>query len=291
MRLQFKDTLKQLAEVNDKIVLILGDVSVYLFNDFKEKYPERFYNLGICENTIISAAAGLSSQGFLPFVHTITPFITERSYEQIKIDMCYNNFGCNILSWGASFDYAWDGPSHHCYTDVAILRLLPGIEVIVPGSNKEVATLLQSQYDNGKTTYFRLSNNMHGVDNFSVEFGKGVVVRDKGSKFTVMTAGPILKNVLEAAQGLDVNIVYFHTIKPIDTDLIKEFKHTGILVISDAFGLYEAICEVPQLRVTNYGLPERFCCCYGTIKDMQQEFGLDARSIRKAIETCFTATS
>lgn len=284
MRKQFKETIMGLSAHNDRIVLIFGDVSVYLFNNFKEKYPDRFYNMGICENTLISVAAGLSAQGFVPFVHTITPFITERSYEQIKIDMCYNQFGCNIVTCGASFDYAWDGATHHCYTDLAILRLLPDMEVIQPGSKKELDILLKSQYNNRKTSYFRLSDHPHGID-IPVEFAKGVILRDRDSDFTVMTAGPILINVVEACEGLDVNLVYFHTIKPIDKELISKFKKTRILVIHDAFGLYEAICEVPNLSASYYGLPDKFSSCYGTLDDIRRLLGLDVKSIKKFIET------
>ncbi|QWR77105.1 transketolase family protein [Candidatus Magnetomonas plexicatena] len=284
MRAQFKETLLRLALNDDRLVLLLGDVSVYMFYDFKEKYPDRFYNLGICENTIISVSAGLSAQGLIPFEHTINPFITERSYEQIKIDMCYNKFGGNILSWGASFDYAWDGPSHHSYTDVALLRLLPETEVVVPGSNKEVDILLQSLYDNGKTTYFRLSDHPHSIEDFPVEFGKGVLVKNAGATLTVITSGTILKNVMDACVGLNVNILYFHTIKPIDKELIERFRDTRMLVISDAFGLYEAVCEVPEIRASNYALPDKFFSCYGTYNEMTERLGLDAQSIRRAVE-------
>lgn len=271
-----------LAEHDDKIILIFGDVSVYLFNAFKEKYPERFYNMGICENTLVSVGAGLSALGFHPFIHTITPFITERSYEQIKLDMCYNRFGGNIVSCGASFDYAWDGATHHCYTDLAILRLLPGMEVIQPGSRKELDALLRSQYDNGKTTYFRLSDHPHSVD-LPVEFGRGVVIKDVSAPLTVMTAGPLLESVLEACEGIDVNIVYFHTLKPIDRELILTYGHTKILVIHDAFGLYEAISEVPYLSLAYHGIPDAFCSWYGTLHDIRKRLGLDAASIRQRI--------
>jgi transketolase len=125
MRKQFKQTLLDLAQRDDRITVVLGDVSVYLLNEFQKLYPRRFYNLGICENTLISVAAGMSAQGFIPFVHTIAPFLTERSYEQIKVDLCYNQFGANIVTCGATFDYAWDGATHHAYSDLAILRLLP----------------------------------------------------------------------------------------------------------------------------------------------------------------------
>lgn len=265
-----------------KIVMVLGDVSVYLFNDFKEKHPDRFYNMGICENTLISVAAGLSSQGFFPFVHTITPFVTERSFEQIKLDLCYNQFGANIVSCGASFDYAWDGATHHSYTDLAILRMLPHIEVIQPGSRKEVDILIRSQYNNRKITYFRLSDHPHDID-VPVEFGKGVVLRDSGSDVTVMTAGPMLSNVVKACQDLDVNLVYFHTIKPIDKEIISRFKNSEILVIHDAFGLYEAICEVPNLSVSYHGMPDEFCTWYGTLHDVRKKIGLDTESIREVV--------
>jgi len=276
-----------LASQDAKIILILSDISVYLFNEFKDKYPDRFYNMGICENTLISIAAGLSSQGFFPFVHTIAPFATERSFEQIKLDMCYNQFGGNIVTCGASFDYAHDGATHHCYTDLAILRMLPGVEVIQPGSRRELDILLRSQYNNGKTTYFRLSDYPHDIaiptEYVNVEFGKGIVLWDSSSKLTVMTAGPILGNVMKACRDLGVNLVYFHTIKPIDKELIARFKDTEILVIHDAFGLYEAICEVPNLSVSYHGLPDKFYEGYGTLQDARREIGLDTESIRSKI--------
>lgn len=284
MRKQFKNTVLDLSTHDDKIVMVFGDVSVYLFNDFKEKYPDRFYNMGISENTLISAGAGLSSQGFHPFVHTITPFITERAYEQIKLDMCYNQFGGNVVSCGGSFDYAWDGASHHCYTDLAILRLIPNMEVIQPGSDKEVDVLMRSQYNNGKTTYFRLSDHPHEID-MSVKFGKGVVLKDSPqAKVTVMTAGPILGNVHEACQNLDVNLVYFHTLKPIDKELIARFKDTKILVVHDAFGLHEAISEVPGLSLFPHHLPDEFICTYGTMPAVRKDIGLDPDSIRQAAQ-------
>lgn len=283
MRRQFKNTVTDLAAHDDKIVMIFGDVSVYLFKDFKEKYPDRFYNMGICENTLISVGAGLSSQGLYPFVHTIAPFITERSFEQIKLDMCYNQFGGNIVSCGASFDYAWDGATHHAYSDLAILRLLPDMEVMQPGSIKEADILIRSQYNNGHPSYFRLSDNLHNID-IPVTFGKAVVLKNMDSPVTVMTAGPILGNVFEACRQLDVNLVYFHTIKPIDKETIESFRHTTIIVVHDAFGLYEAVCEVPGLTVFPYGFQGQFYCSYGTVDDARKCLGLDSLTINKTIQ-------
>jgi transketolase len=283
MRKQFKDTVMELAAHDNEIVVILGDISHFLFNSFQEKYPTRFFNMGICENTLISVAAGLSSQGFHPFVHTITPFITERCLEQIKLDLGYNQFGGNIVSTGASFDYAWDGATHHCYTDLAILRLIPGMEVTQPGSKKELDALIRSQYNNGKPTYFRLSDHGHSID-LPVQFGKAVILKDTGAAVTVMTAGPILGNVMEACTDLPVNLVYFHTLKPIDTEVIARFRRTKILVVHDAFGLREAITEMPDLSVAYHGLPDQFCVWYGTVHDIRKMIRLDPASIREAVQ-------
>jgi transketolase len=282
MRRQFKNTILDLALQDHSIVLIFGDVSVYLFDEFQVNYPDRFYNMGICENTLVSVSAGLRSQGFIPFIHTIAPFLTERSFEQIKLDMCYNRFPGNIVTCGASFDYAWDGATHHCLTDLAILRLLPDMEVLQPGSKKELDILLRSQYNNGNTTYFRLSDHPHDID-LPVEFGQGVIIKDSNSRLTVMTAGPLLSNVYKAVNDLDVNLVYFHTIKPIDKEIVARFRQTQILVIHDAFGLYEAICEVPDTNVRSHNIGDNFCCWYGTLDQVRNKVGLDVGSIREYV--------
>lgn len=286
MRGKFKQVVTELAERDERVVVILGDVSVYQFDAFRQRWPERFYNMGILEPTLISVTAGLSAQGFCPFVHTIAPFLTERCYEQIKLDLCYNRFGGNVVTCGASFDYAWDGPTHHAYTDLAILRLLPEMEVIQPGSTRELAVLLESQYANGRPTYFRLSDHPHAVDTGEVVFGRGVVLQRGSRDLTVVTAGPLLGNVREAVADLDVNLLYFHTLKPMDHGLLAQFAHTRFLVVHDAFGLQEAVHEVPGLRVWYHGLPDQFCSWYGKLEAIRQQLGLDVAGIREAVLKC-----
>ncbi|MFH0855096.1 MAG: hypothetical protein V1869_01060 [Candidatus Omnitrophota bacterium] len=283
MRKHFKETLIKLAEKDKKLLLLLGDISVYLLKDFSARFPGQFYNAGICENTLISMAAGLSSQGFHPFVHTIAPFITERSYEQVKLDMCYNGFGGNIASCGGSFDYAWDGATHHCYTDLELMRMLPGMEVMQPGNKKELGILIESQYANAKPSYFRIPADEHKLD-LTVEFGKGNIVIHKDSAvLTIATAGPILQNVYEACKDLSVNLLYFHTIKPLDIEILARYSNTKILVIHDAFGLFEAISASSEAKVKYFGIPDKFCCYYGTLEDIRKELGLDVEGIRKVI--------
>jgi transketolase len=287
MRAQFASTTLNLADVDDKVVVILGDIGMRIFEPFGEKHGARLFNMGICENTLISVTAGLAAQGLRPFVHTIAPFLIDRSVEQIKLDMCYNEFGGNLVSVGSSFDYAWDGATHHTYMDLAILRMLPTMGVAQPGSAAELDALIRQRYAGPRPTYFRLSDHAHKLDleaRFGpAEFGKAVVIRDDNRPFTVMTAGPMLSEVWEAVDDLDVNLVYFHTIKPIDKQTVARFANTRILVVHDAFGLREAIHETPDLRTAYLGLPDEFCGWYGTVHDIRKRIGLDAASIRARV--------
>lgn len=284
MRVQFKDTVSDLADIDEKLVVVLGDISMFQFRHFKEKHPERFFNMGICENSLISITAGLAAQGLRPFVHTIAPFLVDRCVEQIKLDMSYNEFGGNIVTTGASFDYAWDGGTHHTYMDMAILRMLPKMGVCQPGSPREVDAMIRARYAGAEPTYYRLSDNPHGFD-IDLPFGKAAVLKEGSDKLTVMTAGPILKNVVEAVQDLDVNLVYFNVIKPIDKEIVERFAKTPILVVHDAFGLHEAINETPGLNTTYHGLPDEFCGWYGTVHDIRKRIGLDPEGIRAKAES------
>ena len=291
MRGQFRDTVMRLAENDGKMVLLFGDISVYLFSEFGERYPDRFLNLGICENTLISMAAGMSAAGFHPVVHTIAPFVTERSYEQVKLDICYNRLGCTIVTCGGSFDYAWDGATHHCYTDLELMRMLPGMEVMQPGSKKEFDRLFSGCYNNGNPSYLRIAADEHGLD-LPCRFGKGVVLKETpGADVTVATAGPILGNVMAACSDLPVNVLYFHTIKPLDVDLLSRFAQTRIVVIHDAFGLFEAINAAGPLRTIYRGLPDQFCCYYGGLEDIRKKLGLDPEGIRNFVRAELGGTS
>ena len=284
MRKQFKDTVLAIAEHDEKATVILGDVSVYMFNDFSNKYPNRFYNLGICENTIISVAGGMASCGLFPFVHTIAPFLTERCFEQIKLDMCYNDFGGNIVTCGASFDYAWDGSTHHCLTDLALISMLPNTECFQPGSNAEVDSIIKNTYNNGKTTYIRLSDHPHDIQT-NLEIGKATIIKNSHtSKFCVLTAGPLLPSVVEALKNIDVSILYFHTIKPLDIELLKKFNDKIFVVIHDAFGLKEMVQRLLPVPVYFHGITEEFLSSYGTVHDIRKSIGLDVSGIRNYIK-------
>ena len=282
MRRRFGKIISELAKKDEKIYLIVGDIGFRVFDEFREMHPDRFINMGICEQTLISVAAGLRSQGFIPIVHTIGSFLTERAMEQIKIDLVYNEYPACLVSCAGTIDWAWDGPSHQAWVDIAFMRHLPGTQVFQPGTKKETDFLLRQHYADSTTCYFRLSDFCHPLDLPLTAF-RGNVVRRGTAGSTVITAGPMLDPVLEASEGLDMNILYFHTIKPFDHDLVSEFAHTKLKVVHDSFGLFEAVCEVAGRSVEKLGLPDRFCGSYGTVHDARRDVGLDVDHIRAVL--------
>ena len=124
MRKNFANYLKEIISQNENILGLLGDISVGLFVDKDEKLYKNIFNLGLIEQSMISYAAGLARSGLIPFVHTISPFIVERAYEQIKLDLVYNNCKCILVSANGPFDYHKLGPTHHCSSDIPLLSLL-----------------------------------------------------------------------------------------------------------------------------------------------------------------------
>lgn len=293
LRQEFADTMLELGVIDSKLVVLVGDISHGILKPYAAACPGRYYNIGICEPTIVNMAAGLSKVGLIPVVHTIAPFITERAYEQIKLDFGYQKLGLNIVSVGGSFDYSQLGCSHHCYTDVSLLCHLKRSVVILPGSLVEFNKLFKTTYNNGQINYFRLSEFSHGVDfqASDIVFGAGIRVKE-GTDITIATTGVHLKNVLKAvdqlhASGISAEVLYFHTLKPFDTALLRfSLEKTRRLVtveeLSAHDGLYtlclKASVGVNDLRVSQIAI-EDFIHGYGSYDELCEKVGLTSNSI------------
>src|SRR3989338_3858735 len=203
MRKEFAGLMSEIGGKDSKLVVLVGDIGVFGLRDFWQKYPTRFYNIGVCEQSIISIAAGISLSGLIPVAHSIAPFITERCFEQIKDDFCYQGLGGNIISVGSCFDYASLGCTHHTYSDIAILRSLPNTEIVYPASPKELEVLFKQTYNNKKLTYFRLPEKKHTLAfaQAHIKFGKGILIKP-GKDISVIVTGPQVENVVKASEIL-----------------------------------------------------------------------------------------
>ena len=227
LRQQFADTMLEVGAHDEELVVMVGDISHGLLQPFARAYPGRYYNIGICEPTIVNMGAGLSKVGLTPVIHTIAPFLIERAYEQIKLDFGYQNLPVNLVSVGGAFDYSRLGCSHHCYADVSLVSHFKQANVVVPGSAVEFDSLFRQLYKENTINYFRLPDNPHGVDfKFSdIHLGKGIRVRE-GQDITLVTMGYHLKTALTVAESLSreniaAEVLYYHTIKPFDHALLR----------------------------------------------------------------------
>jgi len=286
MRAQFVKTVSKLISNDERVVLLLGDIGVYGFRDMLINYPQRAYNIGILEQSTISLSAGLSLSNLIPIVHTIAPFIVERALEQIKVDLCYQALGANLVSVGASYDYAALGCSHHCPGDIPTLNEIPNIELIVPGHPDEFDKLFNQNYDNDMTTYFRLSESKND-QSYDVEFGKNIIIQEKG-EVVIIAVGTVLKQVLEASLNLDVTIIYCTTIKPFDFSSIKRFLNKKILIIEPYYSgpiLTNIHREIDNItgNFSMIGVPNNFINKYGSKEDIDKMIGLDSDAIKRKI--------
>jgi transketolase len=288
MRKTFADILIRKAEEDEKLVVLIGDISHFLLKEFESRFPDRFYNIGICEQSMIGIAAGLALNGFKPVVHTIAPFCVERAYEQIKIDLCYQELDVTIVTVGGSFDYAHLGCTHHCYSDISILRPLPNIDIFCPGNKKEFKNLFNKTWSNGKTKYFKLFKSMHEED-FDINPYDCHIIEGDITKPLIFTCGHTLEIVKEK-QNI---IIYLPTIEPLSLEtelkivnLLKKQNNCISVEENSSIGaLGDKIFDIASrnnmlINLKKTGIPRKFCTDYGTADEHREILGLTKEKLR-----------
>ncbi len=299
MRQEFADTLLETGKADKNVVVMVGDISHFRLLDFAKACPGRYYNVGICEPTIVNMAAGLALTGFYPVVHTIAPFIVERSYEQIKLDLCYQKLGANIITVGSAFDYSTLGCTHHCYTDFALLKPLPDTQIFFPASPVELNELFKQTYNNKKVSYFRVPkvSHDHVFSRHQIIAGKGIRVK-QGKDITVIATGPQLKTALEAARLLEkahrvAEVIYIHSIKPLDRELVRaSVKKTKKVIVIEEHSMYGGLGdeivrvtrELGDVKYSFVAIPDMFVREYGSYADICEILGFTAANIVKKVK-------
>lgn len=292
MRKQFVTTVEDLMRTDPRVALLLGDIGVFAFRKAFAEHQDRTFNIGICEQAMTSLAAGFAKEGLIPIIHSIAPFVVERCLEQIKVDLCYQKLAAKIVSVGGSYDYSSLGCTHHCPADVAVLKTIPSLQIVVPGNAVEFDALLRESYGNGATTYYRISETLH-TENPSVTFGKATLIK-RGERGVVIAVGPFLSRVLEASQGLDVTILYYTTLAPFDHESLADVIGSGAVALVAPFYEETLVSEIfraaPQsaVRVLSIGVPHRFLTYYGKVEDMDRICGLSTSQIALKLTQFFS---
>lgn len=303
IRQQFADTMLEVGQQDENLVVVVGDISHFNLQPFAKACPGRFYNIGICEPGMLSVGAGISKAGLTPVLHTISPFIVERGMEQLKLDFGYHKLAGNLITVGGAFDYSYLGVTHHCYNDFALLKMIEGSEILHPGTCFEFDTLFRQTYKSQALTLTRVPGNSHDVElgKEDIRFGKAVKVAD-GTDVTIVVTGPQLSNAMAARKlltnrGHSVEVLYVHTIRPLDTPAILESvaKTKRVVVVEEHFengglgdDVLRAVKDLPGFRFGSRNLGTKFVRTYNSYEGLCALVGLSPEGIAAAAEELFS---
>ncbi len=287
MRDTFVRTTTALLDDDPRTAVVLADISADAFAPAARRHPDRVLNVGIREQLMTGVAGGLALTGLRPYVHSYAPFVVDRAYEQIKLDLGHQGVGAVLLSVGASYDGSSMGGTHFSPQDVALLDTLDGWTVHVPGHRDEVPALLRDAAGTDDRVYVRLTTQ----GNRSPQ-GPGphlhVVRRGWAGAPVVLAIGPMLDPVLAAVTDLDVTVAYTRTPRPLDTGGLRELVSREVVVVEPYLAgtssrlVAEALADVPH-RSLHLGVGRAELRRYGSPSDHARWHGLDPAGLRASI--------
>jgi len=290
MRNTFSEELTALAGSDPRIVLLMGDTGSHMFDRFKELYPTHFFNCGIAESNMISVAAGLAMCGFRPFVYTFSAFDIGRPFEQIRVDLAFQNLPVVIIGLGGGLTYSSLGPTHYICEDLAITRALPNMTVICPADAVETRSAIRAALQREGPVYIRIGKkNEPVIHKTPPDFiiGKGITI-EEGTDICILGTGTILPDVIAAAQilresGLKPKVVSFHTIKPLDTKLLKKaFSDYPLVVTVEEHSLIGGLGSAVAEWLSDQSLPQKGYLMRIGIPDEFLHYAVKQKSARDA---------
>ena len=285
MRETFVATTTALLEEDPRTAVVLADISADAFEPAMSRHPDRVVNVGIREQLMAGVAGGLALTGMRPFLHSYAPFVVDRAYEQLKLDLGHQDVGAVVVSVGASYDASTSGFTHHSPGDVALLDTLDGWTVHVPGHPDEVPPLLRAAARNDDRVYVRLSTQ----ENSKAYNGRLEAIRQGWAGAPVVLAvGPMLDPVLKATADMDVTVVYTNTPRPLDAAGLRRLVSRDVVVVEPYLAgtssrqVAEALRDLPH-RALHLGVGRTEVRHYGSPADHARTHGLDEVGLRRSI--------
>lgn len=295
-RTAYGEALCDLGGRPDVIALDADLASCTMSLDFAQKYPERFYNIGIAEANMIDIAAGFAACGKIAFCHSFAMFTAGRGYDQIRNSVAYTHLNVKVVGSHGGVTVGEDGATHQCIEDLALMRVIPDMTVIIPCDAHETKEAVKAMmaYDGPcylRTSRYRTENITNTIPGYMFELGKGSVLK-AGTDVTIIACGLMVQMACKAAcelekQGISAGVIDLHTIKPLDQELIlSAAKKTGAIVTAEEHsvigGLYSAVSEViaghQLVPVERVGVEDSFGCS-GSAQELLCRYGLTAAHI------------
>ena len=294
---------KALIEVggqDERIFCLTADLMhPFMIEEFALKYPDRFFNVGVAEQNLMGIAAGMATCGKIPFVHTYTPFMTMRSCEQMRTDVCYPCLNVKMAGMCSGINMGVGGATHHSIEDIAILRAIPNMTLLSPADAIEIGKAVHVAAQHVGPTFIRFGRvpaplvYEEGSD-YPFEIGKAITLRE-GKDVSLLATGLMVSRAVAAAdllakEGISARVINIHTIKPIDrAAIIRAAKETGAIVTAEehnimaGFGgaVAEVIVEEYPVPMRRVGIEDTFCGL-GPTEELYQKWGLTAANIAQA---------
>ncbi len=302
MRAAFIRTLLDLAEKDDRINLVVGDLGFGVVEPFAERFPKQYLNVGVAEQNMTGIATGLALCGKIVFTYSIGNFPSLRCVEQIRNDVCYHNADVKIVSVGGGLGYGALGITHHNTEDMAILRALPRMTVVCPGDPLEAELATRAVAAQSGPCYLRLGRSgERRIHDECIDFrlGKSITVR-QGDDLALIATGGVLEIAVQTADrlmrdGMCARVISMHTVKPLDTEavLMMARETSAIVTIEEHSiigGLGSAVAEVlaesNELKVPFkcLGLPSTFASPIGSQEYLRGVYSLSVDGILKSLE-------
>jgi transketolase len=300
MRDAFIKALTELADADPSVMLVNGDLGFGVLTDFAAARPSQYVNAGVAEQSMTSVACGMALEGAKSYTYSIGNFTTLRCLEQLRNDVCYHNASVTAVAIGGGFSYGQLGMSHFAIEDIAILRALPNMTVVVPSDPWQCYELTKQLHARGGPVYLRVDKDKAGLPEApqEVTLGKARQVR-VGSHAVIFSTGAILSETLAAADmlasdGVEVRLIDVHTIKPLDSAaIVAAANDCGVVVTVEEHnivgGLGGAVAEAcleGGARVRAFrriGLVDQYPSVVGDQKFLRKTYGMDALSIAGAV--------
>ena len=300
-RESYGNALAELGKENPNVVVLDADLAAATKTGvFKKEFPERHIDCGIAECNMVGMGAGLAASGMIPFVSTFAMFAAGRAYEQVRNGVGYPNLNVKIGATHGGISVGEDGATHQCCEDVALMRTIPGMTVIVPSDDVEAKAVVKAAAELDGPVYMRFGRLAVPVINdtadYKFEIGRGTVLRE-GTDVTIIAKGLCVGESLEAAEklaadGINAKVINMATVKPLDDELvIAAAKETGKVVTVEEHsvigGLGSAVCDVLSEKaptpVLKLGVQDVFGHS-GPAVELIKEFGLDSEGIYKSVK-------
>ena len=300
-RESYGNALVELGKEKENLVVLDADLAgATKTGIFKKAFPERHIDCGIAESNMMGIAAGLSTTGLVPFASSFAMFAAGRAFEQIRNSIGYPHLNVKIGATHAGISVGEDGATHQCNEDIALMRTIPGMTVIVPSDDVEAKAAVKAAYEMDGPVYLRFGRLAVPVINdnedYKFEIGKGVTLR-KGKDVTIVATGLCVGSALDAAEllkveGIDAKVINIHTIKPLDKELIvAAAKETGQIVTVEEHSVIgglggavsEALSEEYPVPVKRIGVNDQFGYS-GPATALVEKFGLDGKGIAESVK-------